>query len=290
MRSAPLSAAGVASVAGSLWLAWEYWWRGSVDALAVLPGVALPIVGAGVLIGLAARPRMSMRGELAVAAEVIASGWLGAFGPPAVMLLVYLMVLVGSVVVAFGAWVAWTVVFLLAVVLFALMWLAVIGVVVGLVAAFQSDEKGNALALLLLSILVGGGGLSGQSSVFHLSEEAVIEGGIIRLAFHWTGWIPAWTFALDWTHQQLAALDHGWMISLLASIAAGILGATGAAMAARLGRQRLMRDTRLRPYLPLAAAPVADAQDLLAPATRFSVLALLMVASAALTVASALRR
>jgi hypothetical protein len=235
---------------GAVWLVLEFALRGGESAVRldwrVIAGVGI----SGVLVGLATRARVSMRGELVVGGDFLVIVLLVISLLPAVMLLVYGAAFIASAGVVSLTWLLWGVCLVLALLVQA----AVYGGAAGVI--YTTISEGFLWALIATAVYC-----------FTMSWIASAIGGGFANAWnfalpHWAferkELIPEWTFAVQALRHSLAPLDHGRLMSVISSIAGGAGLGLAASISLRLVRQRLMTNVALRRYLPMAAAPLPD--------------------------------
>lgn len=244
----------VTMVMGSAWLFLEFTLRGTPATL--IPDWTL-LIGGGVMavgVGLAARARMTMRGELAVVREFAVVVLLVISLFPALMLVLYGVAMTTSAGVVSLSWALWGV----AVVIAIMVQLAVFAGLVLLVLASFKEGAGMLLFAALYAFIV--------SVVANAITDDPADAWNFAL-YRWTraraSLIPEWTFVFHALRAAIAPLDHVRLMSALASIVGGACAGLVLSTLLRAGRQQLMTHARLRPWLPMAAAPVPDTSPLL---------------------------
>jgi hypothetical protein len=244
----------VVTVMGLAWLLLELALRG--DRATVVPDWTLLIAAASlaVVVGLAARARMTMRGELAVARDLAVVLLLVISLFPALMLVVYAVAMATSAGVVSLSWALWGVTVVLAVVV----QLAIFAACVGL--AMATFKEGIAM-LFLAGIFAAV--VSVVANKVTGDPADAWNFAVFRWAQGRAALIPEWTFAFQALREAVAPLDHRRLMSALSSVAGGTAAGLVISALLRLGRQRLMARAAWRPWLPMAAAPVPDASPLL---------------------------
>ena len=258
LRIASIVALGM----GIIWFLLEYFLTGGYSQVGVyVPGVvAFAILGG--FLGLAIRARTSMAGELAVNTELTQVVVLAVSLLPALFLLVYAVVFAVSAAIVPASWVLWLVFLLFAWIVQLLIW-------GGLVASLVGGVGGIAVYFVVMSIL---GKIIGDA--FMSPWNCSFPNWVKDLGSN----LPSWPFIASAIRAAEPDLDHGFIVSLLLTIVLGLTAALVAALVVRWIRQRLMRQISLRPYLPMAAAPVPDevpmfAQPMLLPIVVYVFLA-----------------
>lgn len=244
----------VVTVMGMAWLLLELTLRG--DRATVVPDRTLLVAGAtlAVVVGLAARARMTMRGELAVARDLAVVLLLVISLFPALMLVIYAVAMATSAGVVSVSWALWGLVVALAVVL----QLAIFALCAGL--ALATFKEGIAMLFLagIVAVLVSVAANKVSGDPADAWNFAVYRWARARAEL-----IPAWTFAFEALREAVAPLDHRRLMSALSSVAGGTAAGLIASALLRVGRQRLMARASWRPWLPMASAPVPDTSPLL---------------------------
>lgn len=252
---------GVAVLMGVAWLLIERALRGGDGQVELLTPLAIAIGVAGFFWGLALRARVSMRGELAVNSELTWIVFLAISLLPATMLVVYAIVSLLSLGVVGLLWILFGIGFLLTWIMQIALWAGVLAV-----GAFVADKGDENKAVLV--------GISVATYIGVVSLAGMWIGGTLTSAWncslpYWfsefRNRIPGWMFIFESLRSVLAGLHHNRLISVLLSIACGMVGALLCALAVRWMRHRLMGRPTWRPYLPLAAAPIPDEVPMLDP-------------------------
>lgn len=231
------------------WLMLEFALRGGTEPVVPDWRIGFAVAGAGLLVGIATRARVSMKGELAVGGEFLALVLLVISILPAFMLIVYLGALIVSAGVVSLSWALLGVVWILMVAV----QLAIFAGLVMLVFALI-DEGAVAFVAGVIYVAV-------VCWIAHQSSGSFENGwnfALPRWAFARRDLIPDWIFAVHALRDQLAWLNHGRLMSLLLSIAGGTAVGFVASFALRLLRQRLMMHLDIRRLLPMGAAPLPD--------------------------------
>lgn len=244
----------VGTVMGVAWLMLELALRG--ERAAVQPDWTLLLAGGSMAVGvgLAARARMTMRGELAVARELSVVVLLVISLFPAAMLVLYAIAMTTSAGVVSLSWVLWGA----AVTIGVLVQLAIFAVFIGL--AMSTFKEGVAMLFLagIFAVVV---------CVIANRVTGDPADGWNFAVYRWVkgraSLIPEWTFAFQALRDSVAWLDHRRLMSALASVAGGAAAGLLVSAALRAGRQQLMARAAWRPWLPMAAAPVPDTSPLL---------------------------
>jgi len=244
----------VVTLMGLAWLLLELALRG--DRATVVPDRTLLLAGASlaVVVGLAARARMTMRGELAVARDLAVVLLLVISLFPALMLVVYAVAMATSAGVVSLSWALWGAAVVLAVVV----QLAIFAALAGL--ALATFKEGIAMLFLagIFAAVVSfvANRITGDpADAWNFAVYRWVQG---RAAL-----IPEWTFAFQALRDAVAPLDHRRLMSALSSVAGGTVVGLVVSALLRAGRQQLMAHATLRPWLPMAAAPVPDTSPLL---------------------------
>ncbi len=268
--------AALVAVAGVAWLLLEILlrqdgmqdvWRPEVLAVVLVSGFVG--VGAGALGGLALRPRATLFGELKVNLEFVSIGVIAIAVPGTLMLALYTLTLTLSVVTTAFLWVIWALVVALAFVAQVLIYVSILAALIAPVFATEDVgggcATGGCLALLIVAAVGGVAGCMGANPI-HAFDFTMVYAAIDN-----TDWLPSWTFILDSLRAAVAWIDHVVLFATVSSVGAMLAGGLVGALLFRWVRQLLMIHPPLRPYLPGAAAPLAEGapalhQRLLQPA------------------------
>jgi hypothetical protein len=242
------------AIFGVVWLVLEFALRGGDAPITVDWKIVAGVAAMGAFIGLAARARMSVRGELSVGGEFVTFVLLVVSILPAVMLLVYGVAFIASAGLVSVSWLTLGIALVLAVLL-------QLAVYAGLVAAFVSLVPAEIVAAIVVSVAYVllasaiGTWISGEWTNAWNFE-------LMRWTHAHREMIPEWTFVVQGLRRSLAPLDHGRLLSVVSSIAAGAGIGLVVSLLLRFTRQRLMQRVSLRGWLPMAAAPVPDSISL----------------------------
>lgn len=249
----------VAFVLGGAWLGLELALRGDRLRVSFIPEIIIGLSIAGVFIGLAIRPRVTMSGEFLVNAEITMLALCTMFMLPASMLAIYGVAIVLSAGIVLLSLAAWVAIVALAGLLQLVMWaLGLGGLIGGGALGAEADHPAALAGGAGVGALVGGGIAAAIGSRFSLSVGECFDGTIWRRAIAWDDWIPDWDFVLAALRQALSHIDHNYAISLIAMTCCGLAVGLLSAIMVRYIRQQLMRNVRLRNYLPVASAPAPD--------------------------------
>jgi hypothetical protein len=240
---------------GVTWLVLEFALRGGESPIRVDWVISGAVAATGALVGLAARARMSLRGEMSVSGEFALFVLLVVSILPAMMLLVYGGALVASAGVVSLSWTVWGVAFALAILLQLAIYAGIIAAFVALISEIMAALAVVAAYVVVMSFIAG-------AITDHWADAWNFA--LPRWAFERKEMIPEWTFAVRALRRSLAPLDHGRLMSIVASISAGAAAGLFLSIVLRFARQRLMRRTSLRGWLPMAAAPLPDSTTLVA--------------------------
>jgi len=244
----------VVFVLGLTWLVLELMLRGG-EAAIIADWLLVAVVGAlGAVVGVSARERVSMRGEILVGSEFFTLVLLVISILPAIMLFVYGAAMLTSAGVVSLSWVLWGVVLILTIAL----QLAVYAGLAGVVGVTLSSGVVALFAGVAYVFLVSWAG-----DAFSDNWKNAWNFAIARWAYARMSLIPEWTFVVQALRGTLAPLDHGRLLSVLASVTVGALAGFAGSILLRVVRQRLMTQVALRRWLPMAAAPLPDSVPLL---------------------------
>ena len=213
---------------------------------------------AGFFIGLSIRARNSMAGDFSINVDLVKILSIVVFSLPTVMLAFYSIAFALSLLLVFILYALWGIGFLLAWLIQLIIWSGVI-IVIGVVGEENGGEPWAiviivSLFLFVISILgklIGGSVFSPWNCSLPHWEMSLLEK------------LPEWLFLFDKVRSSLAGMDFALLVSVIATLFLSFVSALISALTSRWIRQKLMLKVKLRPFLPLAAAPLSDSTPFL---------------------------
>ncbi|MCC6316912.1 MAG: hypothetical protein IT361_04395 [Gemmatimonadaceae bacterium] len=248
------AAALVAFLMGTSWVATEVTLRGGEGGIVIDWMLVTTCAMIGTVVGLGTRGRMTTAGEVAANTELAELVVLAMFMLPALMLVVYGVALLLSAGIVTAEWAVWVV----AITLSVLLQLTVYALAIGMLVAIAEAGIVGLVGVVVYIVFITAMGLR-----FAGDGTAAWDFTITRWVGGFREGIQPWTFVVTALRRALAPLDHGALMSVLGSVVLGALLALGGALTLRGARRALMRYVRLRPYLPMGAAPVPDSVPLI---------------------------
>jgi hypothetical protein len=244
---------------GIVWFVIEAWLRGGSGSITLNHHWPVEAALAGLGLGIAVRGRVSQAGERRAMGEMFWATLLVVSLLPAILLVVYALAFVLSAGFVALEWIAWV----LGVVLCTAAQLCFWAVpVAAFVTGMKVDDDGKA-GFIFAGVVIAIGGFISRFLVD--SFMAPWNGSLVLWVLDLRTDIQPWNFLLEDVIDQLSALDHVELMSLLMAVALDLCIALGVALLARGLRLLFVRNPRWRPYLPMGAAPVPDSVPVFGP-------------------------
>ena len=241
------------------WISLEGWWRGEALVASLDTTTTIAVAAATFVASIAARMRMTARGERVIAGELAALMLAASALPLALLFAAYVVACLLSIASVVAGWTLILVVVLLAGIVHLTAWL---GFLLGVAGAEESPAfilVWGAIWYLILAAL-GAWAFDDAHAMWTFAMCRVV----LRLRTE----LPPWSWALAELRALVAGVSLVRLEAHQLAVATGMLVALPVTVALRWGRRLLAAAPRLRVYLPMSSAPLPDGAPLISPALR----------------------
>lgn len=235
--------------------------------------------------GMAVSPRVTIVGELNISKQMMIFSLTTFFLLPAMMFVIYAILLVLSIGISIFALILWIILVALAFIATLLLWCLTIAAFILMIIGILSESARAGIIFSLVVALVVFGFLKIVDDFFVSINEfsAVYDWRLVRIAQDASEIIPSWNLLASKVHNSLSHIDHERVINFIASCMIGIGGGIVICITLRMLRYRLMALFSIRMMLPNSSAPLPDdtpwiTEDLVLPVALWMSIIWLFVA------------